>query len=67
MPNKTIWYLSKYSSPLKYGHGSRNYYLAREFNARGHRTIIFASDATHLAKVPPLTRTYGRWCRLATL
>ena len=57
---KTIWYISKYSSPLKYGHGSRNCYLAREFNRLGHRTIVIASDSTHLASVPRFPSVFTR-------
>lgn len=57
---KTIWYISKYSSPLKYGLGSRHFYLAREFNELKKRTIIFSSDSNHLTKFPEFPATYFR-------
>jgi glycosyltransferase involved in cell wall biosynthesis len=57
---KTIWYISKYSSPLKYGLGSRHFYLAREFNELKKRTIIFSSDSNHLTKFPEFPTTYFR-------
>lgn len=50
--NKTIWYISKYASPVKYGFGTRHFYLAREFNRLGGNTVIIASDSNHLAHIP---------------
>jgi glycosyltransferase involved in cell wall biosynthesis len=58
--SKTIWYVSKYSSVPKYGPASRNYYLAREFNKLGHRTILIASDSNHLADIPRFASVYTK-------
>ncbi len=58
--NKTIWYISKYASPLKYGFGSRHFYLAREFNRLGQKAVIISSDSNHLARIPALPSVYFR-------
>ena len=50
--SKTIWYISKYASPLIYGFGSRHFYLASEFNRLGNRTIVISSNSNHLAGIP---------------
>jgi glycosyltransferase involved in cell wall biosynthesis len=57
---KTIWYLSKYASPLKYGGGSRQFYLAREFNKLGHNAVLIASDSNHLASIPKFKSVYTK-------
>jgi len=56
--NKTIWYISKYASPIKYGFASRHFYLAKGFSTLGNRTIIISSDSNHLVKIPRRDRTY---------
>lgn len=58
--NKCIWYISKYASPLKYGFGTRHFYLAREFNRLGGNTIVISSDSNHLAQFPSLKKRYYR-------
>jgi len=50
--NKSIWYVSKYASPLKYGFASRHFYLAKEFIENGNPTIIISSDSNHLVNIP---------------
>jgi glycosyltransferase involved in cell wall biosynthesis len=57
---KTIWYISKYASPLKYGFGTRHFYLAREFNRLGLNTVIISSDSNHLANIPACVSLYTK-------
>jgi glycosyltransferase involved in cell wall biosynthesis len=57
---KNIWYISKYASPLKYGFGSRHFYLAQEFNRLGYETLIITSDSNHVAKFPKFKDIYTR-------
>ena len=56
--NKTIWYISKYASPIKYGFATRHFYLAKEFSALGNKTIIISSDSNHLVQIPCRNHTY---------
>ena len=56
---RNIWYISKYASPLKYGFGSRHFYLASEFNRLGYNTVVISSDSNHLAEIPALKSTYS--------
>ncbi len=58
--NKNIWYISKYASPLRYGFGSRHFYLAREFNKIGHNAIVISSDSNHLAQIPDFKKVFTR-------
>lgn len=58
--NKCIWYISKYASPLKYGFGSRHFYLMREFNKLGYRTIMISSNANHLVQIPNFKKKYTK-------
>ena len=44
--------ISKYSSPPKYGVGSRLYYLSKEFANKGNDVTLISSDSNHLAKYP---------------
>ena len=55
---KNIWYISKYASPLKYGFGSRHFYLAGELNRLGCSTVVISSDSNHLAKIPAFQSVY---------
>jgi glycosyltransferase involved in cell wall biosynthesis len=55
---KNIWYISKYATPLKYGFGSRHFYLAQEFNRLGHSTVVLTSDSNHLAQPPHCNSVY---------
>lgn len=57
---RNIWYISKYASPLKYGFGSRHFYLASEFNRLGGKSVVISSDANHLAKIPGFPSMYFR-------
>lgn len=47
MPDKVIWYISKYSSPKKYFMGSRHYSFSKVWNELGHRAIVFTSNSNH--------------------
>jgi len=58
--NKNIWYISKYATPLKYGFGSRHFYLAQEFNRLGNRTVIISSDSNHLSRFPEFKSVYTK-------
>lgn len=58
--NKAIWYISKYSSPLKYGFASRHFYLAEEFHKLNYRTIIISSNSNHLVRIPKFAARYTR-------
>ncbi len=55
---KCIWYISKYASPLKYGFGTRHFYLAKEFNRLGGNTVIISSDSNHLVQIPRFSKRY---------
>jgi glycosyltransferase involved in cell wall biosynthesis len=56
---KTIWYISKYASPLKYNFASRHFYLAKEFNRLGYETLVITSDSNHLSKFPEFKKRYS--------
>lgn len=56
--SKNVWYISKYAVPLKYGFGSRHFYLAGELNRLGCNTVVIASDSNHLAQFPELDSLY---------
>lgn len=56
--NKCIWYISKYASPLKYGFGTRHFYLAKEFNRLGGNTVVISSDSNHLVQIPNFNKLY---------
>jgi glycosyltransferase involved in cell wall biosynthesis len=58
--SQCIWYISKYATPLKYGFGSRHFYLAREFNKLGHHTVMIASNSNHLARIPEFDHFYTK-------
>lgn len=57
---KTIWYISKYASPLKYGFASRHFYLSKEFNVLGYNSIVITSDSNHVAHFPKFKKIYNR-------
>jgi len=57
---KVIWYISKYATPLKYGFGSRHFYLAAEFAKQGHKVVIISSNANHLSQIPSFDRRYTK-------
>lgn len=56
---KTIWCISKYASPPRYGVGARLFYVAREFSRMGVDTLLISSDSNHLAEYPVATKTYN--------
>lgn len=56
---KTIWCISKYSSPPKYGVGARLFYMAKEFHKLGYDTLLISSDANHLAIYPKTSKRYN--------
>jgi glycosyltransferase involved in cell wall biosynthesis len=57
---ETVWYISKYATPLKYGIGSRHFFLARELERLGHRTVVIASDSNHLVEIPSFESMYAK-------
>lgn len=57
---KCIWYISKYASTLQYGFGTRHFYLTREFNKLGYRSIIISSNANHLVQIPDFEKIYTK-------
>jgi glycosyltransferase involved in cell wall biosynthesis len=42
--NKTLWYISQYAIPLKYGFGTRHFYLGKEFVKRGMEVYVIAAS-----------------------
>ncbi len=58
--SKTVWCISKYAVPLKYGYGHRLFSLAREFNRLGHHAMVITSNSSHLSKRPTLESTYSQ-------
>lgn len=56
---KTIWCISKYASPPKYGVGARLFYIAREFSQMGFDVLLISSDSNHLAKYPESKEIYN--------
>ena len=56
---KTVWCISKYASPPKYGVGARLFYVAREFSRMGVNTLLISSDSNHLAKYPSSDKSYN--------
>jgi glycosyltransferase involved in cell wall biosynthesis len=56
---KTIWCISKYASPPKYGVGARLFYIAREFSQIGFDVLLISSDSNHLAKYPESEEIYN--------
>ena len=55
----TIWYISKYISlPSSGKWGTRGFMLAREMVRRGHRCLMLASTANHLADAPDFPGTH---------
>lgn len=57
---KCIWYISKYATPLKYGFGSRHFYLASEFNKLNYNAVIISSTSNHLAQIPEFKNIYTK-------
>ena len=59
MTKRTIWCISKYASPPKYGVGARLYYVAQEFKKMNHDVLLISSDANHLATYPKTKERYN--------
>lgn len=49
---KVIWLICQYASPIKYGFGSRHFYLSEEFVKQGYQVYIFTSTFNHLIHTP---------------
>src|SRR4051812_20117895 len=56
---QTLWLISKYACPLKYGFETRLFALAQWFHKRGRKPIIITSDSNHLGKFPRFESTYN--------
>lgn len=56
---KTIWCISKYASPPRYGVGARLYYIAKEFSDMGLDVLLISSDSNHLTKYPKGEKVYN--------
>lgn len=56
---KTVWCISKYASPPKYGVGARLFYIAREFSQIDFDVLLISSDSNHLAKYPDSEEIYN--------
>ena len=59
MSKKSIWCISKYASPPRYGVGARLFYVASEFCNIGADVILISSDSNHLAKYPQSSHIYN--------
>src|SRR4051812_8014322 len=55
---RTIWLVSKYISPKKYGFETRLFAMAREFVKMGRRPVVITSDSNHLARFPEFAEPY---------
>ncbi|MDQ3190540.1 MAG: glycosyltransferase family 4 protein [Bacteroidota bacterium] len=44
MSGKTLWYISQYAVPVKYGFGTRHFYLGKEFVKKGMDVFVIASS-----------------------
>lgn len=56
---RTIWIISKYGSPKKYGVSSKPYRTAKFFSENGVNTYLISSDSNHLAKYPESQSRYN--------
>ena len=57
---QTLWLISKYACPLKYGFETRLFALAQWFNKKGRTTVIITSESNHLGKFPHFESTYTK-------
>jgi glycosyltransferase involved in cell wall biosynthesis len=60
MNSQTIWCISKYALPKRYGAQSRLFHISEEFNALGHQSIVITSAYSHLAELPLQTIKYRK-------
>lgn len=62
-PVKTIWYISQYAAPIRYGFGTRHFYLGREFVKKEMDVFIIASNYNKFfesyKKFPPNKDVYN--------
>jgi glycosyltransferase involved in cell wall biosynthesis len=57
---KTIWYICQYAVPLKYGFGTRHFYLGKEMVKLGHKvSIISANYNFAMTAFPPDKSNYN--------
>jgi glycosyltransferase involved in cell wall biosynthesis len=63
MSAKTLWYISQYSIPSKYGMGTRHFYLSEEFIKRDWKVSVISASYNKFFeaanKFPPSTSTYN--------
>ena len=59
-PAQTIWLVSKYITPRKYGFETRPFALARRFREEGRTPIVITSDSNHFGTYPRFDSTYTR-------
>jgi Glycosyl transferases group 1 len=45
LEKKTIWYISKYASPIKYHFGTRHFYFSEQWAKQGHDSWVFTSNS----------------------
>jgi glycosyltransferase involved in cell wall biosynthesis len=54
---KTIWCISKYAIPPKYGAQGRLFYLSKFFNKQGNKSYVITCSESHLINLPPQEKT----------
>lgn len=54
MTKKVVWIICQYAAPLKYGFGSRHFYLAEEWIKQGYEVTIFTSSFNHFIHTKPV-------------
>ena len=59
-PAQTIWLVSKYITPRKYGFETRPFALARRFREEGRTPIVITSDSNHFGNYPAFESTYTK-------
>ena len=57
---QTLWLISKYASPRKYGFETRLFALAHWFRKMGRTPVIITSDSNHLGTFPQFESTYTK-------
>jgi glycosyltransferase involved in cell wall biosynthesis len=56
MTKKNIWIISHYTSPIKYGYGTRLFLLSEEFIKMGYDVTIFTSTSNYQLNIKPVTK-----------
>jgi glycosyltransferase involved in cell wall biosynthesis len=63
MSAKTLWYISQYSAPIKYGFGTRHFYLSEELVKKGWNVHVVSSSFNKFfeaaGKFPPGEKVYN--------